>query len=86
MDTGTVIALLTALGAGTVLGKLIDGIVNWAKGRHGREQTAWEQRDEEARFRRLMEEALHETRRYMHRECGIPYEQMPEIPKRTRED
>jgi len=84
MDSGTLIALLTALGAGTVLGKLIDGIVGWLKGRHGAEQTAWEQRDAEARYRRLIEEALHETRRYAHNECGVPYDDLPEVPARDR--
>lgn len=82
MDTGVIVALLTALGAGTVLGKLVDGIVDWLKGRHGKEQTAWEQRDAEASFRRRVQEVLHETRRYAHTKADIPYGDMPKVPKK----
>lgn len=54
--------VLTALGAGAILLKIVESVIAWATGRHGREQSAWEQRDREASARRKLEETLHRTR------------------------
>ena len=56
MEIGTITAILGALGAGAILAKLVEGIIQWATGKQDREQNAWEQRDREARARRMLEE------------------------------
>lgn len=80
MDSGMIVALISALGIGTVLSKLVEGLVNWVRGRTDREQTAWEQRDDQARKRRQAEESLHGHRRWTHYNCDIPYDEMPSLP------
>lgn len=56
MEIGAITAVLGALGAGAILTKLVESIIQWATGKQGREQTAWEQRDREAKARRMLEE------------------------------
>ena len=67
METGTIAALLGALGAGGIITKLIEGIWGWRSGRMGREQDAWGQRDREAKARRILEEYAHKLRRLLQR-------------------
>ncbi|MHA7620231.1 hypothetical protein ACX12M_17095 [Cellulosimicrobium cellulans] len=55
--------LLTAIGAGGIITKLVDNTVAWLKGRQAEERDAWAERDKEARARRILEDALHRTRR-----------------------
>lgn len=62
MQTPTIWTALTLLGAGAVLLEIVKALIGWITGRHGREQSAWIQRDAEARARRKLEEALHRTR------------------------
>ncbi|WP_454044416.1 hypothetical protein [Cellulosimicrobium sp. Marseille-Q8652] len=62
MDTGTFVAIATALGAGSILTKLFDNIVAWFQGRQQEERSAWAERDKEAKARRLLEESLQRTR------------------------
>ena len=79
----SLVALLTALGVGSVLTKLVDGIVAWVRGRHDRDQSAHERLDIEIQYRRRVEETLHETRRQLHKH-GVAYEDMPAWPLRRR--
>lgn len=37
-------------------------VIDWAKGRTAREQSVWDQRDEQAKRRRIAEEYVHELR------------------------
>lgn len=59
--------LLTALGAGGIITKLIDNVVAWAKGRQAEERDAWTERDREAKARRILEEYAHRLRRRLFR-------------------
>lgn len=43
MDPTTVVAILTALGVGGVLGEIVRGVVGWLTGRQGRERAALRQ-------------------------------------------
>lgn len=75
--------LLSGLGIGGIVTKLVEKIFDQRRGRIQAEQTAWEQRDAEARRRRLLEEALHDTRECLRR-AGVAYEDMPAWPSHTR--
>ncbi|PYG00150.1 hypothetical protein SAMN05216184_10489 [Georgenia satyanarayanai] len=79
---GEIAVLATAFGLGTILTKLVDRLLDRRKGRIQDEQTAWEQRDAEARQRRRLEEALHETRQML-ADHGVDYDDMPTWPSRT---
>lgn len=90
MDIGNFAVLLTALGLGAILRDLMNRVLDRRKGKLEAEQSAWEQRDkamrerdDEARLRRRLEEALHETRRCLN-ERGVPYDQMPAWPSRSK--
>lgn len=63
METGHIIQLVAALGIGGILKQLIDNVTAWWKGRQQEERDAWAERDKEARARRILEEAMHRTRR-----------------------
>lgn len=82
MELGDLAVLITALGVGSILTKLVDRLLDRRKGRLEAEQTAWEQRDAEARQRRRLEETLHATRHQL-RDHGVPYEDMPPWPSRN---
>lgn len=56
METGMIVAIIGALGLGTILAKLSENIWAWVTGKTAREQTAWAQRDREAKARRQLEE------------------------------
>lgn len=70
MDTGTLVGLVGALGAGGIIAKLLDNVFAWFNGKTGKENNAWAQRDaaweqvakeraradHEAKNRRLLEE------------------------------
>lgn len=84
MDAGTVIAFLTATGAGAILLKLVEGIVQWATGKSKREHDAWAQRDEEAQKRRLLEEYAHTLRRELI-DRGIEVEDIPQWPTYSKD-
>ena len=86
MDLGEIALLVTALGVGGILTRLVDQLLDRRKGRQAAEQSAWEQRDREATRRRRLQEALHETRTGWHRETGKRFEDMPpwpDSPKKT---
>ena len=93
MDLGEIALLVTALGVGGILTRLVDQLLDRRKGRQAAEQSAWEQRDRamryrdaEARLRRRLEETLQATRHELNRH-GVPYEDMPPWPPtRTRSD
>lgn len=73
--------LAGAFGTGAIVKGLIERLLDRRKGRIAEEQSAWERADAEARYRRKLEEALHETRRALH--ClGVTYEDMPAWPSR----
>lgn len=81
MTIADVALLAGAFGIGTIVKGLIDRLLDRRKGRITEEQSAWERADAEARYRRKLEEALHETRRDLH--ClGVAYEDMPAWPSR----
>jgi len=74
--------LATALGIGPILDRLVQKIIGRRTGRMEKEQTAWQQRDAEARRRRVLEEALHEHRQCWHIQDGRRYDDMPPWPSR----
>lgn len=82
MELGELAAVLTAAGVGGILIKLVDRLLDRRKGRLEQEQTAWERLDAESRYRRLLEETLHDTRRALH-ERGVDYDAMPAWPSRS---
>lgn len=81
MELGDIAALATALGVGSIITKLIDRMLDRRHGRLEQEQSAWEQRDAEARQRRRLEETLHDTRQML-AERGVDYDEMPPWPSR----
>ena len=83
MAIGDIALLISALGLGGIVTKLVEKIGDQRRGRIQAEQTAWDQRDAEARKRRLLEEALHDTRECLRR-AGVAYEDMPAWPSHTR--
>lgn len=82
MDFGDILALLAALGVGGILTKTTETLFARYTGKSDREQSAWEQRDWEARYRRRLEEAYQQTRHCWHHETGKPYSEMPPWPDR----
>lgn len=82
MDIGDFTLLAGAIGLGAILRTLLERLLDRRKGRLEAEQSAWEQRDSEARQRRRLEEALHATRHQL-RDHGVPYEDMPPWPSRN---
>ena len=83
MAIGDIALLISALGIGGIVTKLVEKIIDQRRGRIQAEQTAWDQRDAEARKRRLLEETLHDTRECLRR-AGVAYEDMPAWPSHTR--
>jgi len=81
MDFGDILALFATLGLGGILTQTAKAILARLTGRADREQDAWAQRDAEARHRRVLEEALHDTRECLRRH-GVPYADMPAWPRR----
>ena len=73
--------LATAVGLGGILKTLIDHLLDRRRGRMLDEQNAWEQRDKEARHRRILEESLHQHRTVW-LEHGLPFDDLPPWPKR----
>lgn len=76
-----IIPLITALGLGTILPKLVQWVIDKITQRDEEERSAWRQRDIEAQLRRDYEEALHLTRTRWHRETGKDFEDMPPPPQ-----
>lgn len=75
------LALLAgALGLGSILRDLATRISARRSGRLELEQTAWQQRDREARGRRAWEEYGHTLRRWVHITCNVSYDEMPPRP------
>lgn len=56
MSLPAIATILSTLGAGAILLKLVEAILQRLMGRQKREQDAWVQRDREARARRMLEE------------------------------
>lgn len=79
MQGTTIWTALSLLGAGAVLLELVKALIGWVTGRHGREQSAWVQRDAEARARRKLEETLLRTRLAAIRH-GVPEDALPPWP------
>ena len=80
MTTPAIFTLLSALGAGAILLKLVEVVLQRLMGRQKREQDAWTQRDREARARRMLEEYAGDLR-LLAREHGIPREDIPAWPE-----
>lgn len=77
---GDIAVLLTALGVGGIVTKMAGSWLDNRRGRHEKEQNAWQQRDAEAMHRRVLEEALHQHRSCWHRQDGRAYGDMPDWP------
>lgn len=73
--------LATALGIGPILDRLAQKLIARRQGRMEKEQNAWQARDAEARYRRILEEALHQHRTQW-LERGMAYEDLPPWPSR----
>ena len=87
-------AVVLALGGATIIPKLVDGIRAWKTGRAkeeklenrtalGRLADAERRRDDEANFRRRLEEYASSLRRML-LELGVPENKIPEWPTRQR--
>lgn len=86
MSLPAIATILSTLGAGAILLKLVEVTLQRLMGRQKREQDAWVQRDREARARRMLEEYAAVLRRQM-LETGIPYANLPPWPPyRTTDD
>lgn len=83
MSIGDFAVLATAVGLGSILRTLLERLLDRRKGRIEQEQSAWEQRDAEARLRRRLEESLLEHRRGWHIETGRAFSDMPPWPGRS---
>lgn len=77
---GDIAVLLTALGVGGIVTTAVKEWLAGRRGKHALEQDAWQQRDAEARHRRVLEEALHQHRSCWHRQDGRAYGDMPDWP------
>ena len=89
-----VTAAVLALGGASIIPKVIDGIKAWQTGRAreekrenrtalGRLATAEEERDDEANFRRRIEEWAGGLV-YMLKQIGVPTDKIPPKPERPR--
>lgn len=74
---------ISTLGAGAILIKLVEAIIDRFKGRQQREQTAWQQRDAEAKARRALEEYAHILRRELI-DLGYDADEIPPWPQYTK--
>jgi hypothetical protein len=94
MTPEMVIAILGAGGLSVIVPKVIDGIRAWQSGRAdeekaqnrtalGRLATAELERDEEANFRRRIEDWAGELV-YMLKQIGVPVDQIPKKPAREK--
>lgn len=95
MTPELIIALLGTGGLAVVVPKIFDGVKAWQSGRAAREKAenrsalyrltrAEEERDEEANFRRRVEEWAGRLV-YMLVQMGVPVDQLPARPERERE-
>ena len=75
----SVLEILTTLGAGSIIGLLVKEIIGWIRGRQANEQSAWEQRDREAKARRMLEEYAHELRHEL-TDLGLDPDDLPTWP------
>ena len=73
-------AWASALGAGAILLKLTEALIKRFTGKQQREQDAWEQRDKEAKVRRLTEEYAH-LLRWELIDAGYDPDELPPWPK-----
>lgn len=94
MTPEMVIAVLGAGGLSVIVPKVIDGIRAWQSGRAdeekaqnrtalGRLATAEQQLDDEANFRRRIEDWAGELV-YMLKQIGVPVDQIPKKPAREK--
>jgi len=81
----TPISWISALGAGAILLKLTEALIERFTGKQRREQNAWQQRDREARIRRLLEEYAHLLRRELI-DVGYDADEIPAWPRYTITD
>jgi len=73
--------LLTAIGAGSIITKLVDNAVAWLKGRQAEERDAWAERDREAKARRILEEYAHALRRLLFRRGAREGDGEDDVPR-----
>ena len=86
MSTPVIATILTALGAGAILLKLVEAVIQRIFGRQKREQSAWAQRDREAKARRMLEEYATDLRLLLI-ENGAKRAELPDWPPyRTTDD
>lgn len=70
----------STLGAGVILLKLVEAVIKRFTGKQQREQNAWQQRDQEARSRRMLEEYAAVLRRKLI-SMGVKVEELPPWPR-----
>jgi len=86
MTAPTIFTMLSALGAGAILLKLVEAVLQRLMGRQKREQDAWAQRDREAKARRMLEEYATDLRLLLI-ENGAKRAELPDWPPyRTTDD
>lgn len=88
MDGNLITILATigsTLGVGGVIAVVARAIADWGAGKPQREQSAWEQRDREAKARRMLEEYAHDLRHELI-ELGLDPNDLPEWPEYTTRD
>lgn len=76
----TFYTVFVSLGGGVILTKVVEAILDWAKGRHGKAQEGWRKFDTEATARRILVESLHEHRLKMI-EANLELPDYPTYPK-----
>ncbi|WP_284250413.1 hypothetical protein [Litorihabitans aurantiacus] len=67
MEVGDIIQGLATLGLGAIITKLIDYATTRRREQRESQGKAWEERDREARARRILEEYAHKLRRNLFR-------------------
>ena len=85
MSLPAIATILSTLGAGAILLKLVEAILQRLMGRQKREQDAWVQRDREARARRMLEEYSSILRRRL-LDAGVAYADLPVWPDYSTTD
>lgn len=86
MSVEGIATIVTALGAGGILLKLIEAVIQRVLGKQKREQDAWSQRDKEAQARRRLEEYASDLRILL-RDRGVDRADIPDWPDyRTTQD
>lgn len=80
MDWQTFASLAAAFGAGSVIARAVEVVVQWRRGKFASAQANWREMDRVSREKQLVLECLLTTRQLWHVEAGKAFEDMPELP------